>query len=193
MRAFIQLAILALFTVDCCAERFSISSLAIGERVTIDYDCDADRSGYRRVYEISRGHGTTMVIYELHRWGYGEDTRQTPPKKVLIGEIVLSAKDTEGLDRLLDFYRVKKWGDSTTTEHVVVEYRREGILLGKEEFVDRSSLTRILELSEAMEDSDFLNQNSGGVDIKLLKSLIPLYRFDRRLWPKEANPVAEGN
>jgi len=126
-----------------------------------------------------------MKIFEHYRYGYGEDTRGKAPREFL-GELTVKKEDAVGLDRLFEFYRLKTPGDSTTSDRIRIEYRRDGMSIGSEEFIDQSGVSTVAE-SFRDEGDEFLRQNSRGVDIELMKALAPLYRFNKYLWKKEAN------
>lgn len=129
----------------------SFGDLRTGETIEVDFRSSGCFNSEHLTLVFRKEKGLEA---EVSKVVFDKETNED--KSVPQGRVALSKSETEGLDRLIKFYRNLEEGHCTTAESVQVTYRNGDEEVAKESFVDRTcsynakELTRFTELRDKL-------------------------------------------
>lgn len=135
------------------AEVLNVSALTTGEEIRIEFSSRGCFHATKYLYVLRGGPERVLDVSEAKTTWNAEEKKLVDLGVVKIGTVSLTGEDTNGLDSLFSFYRMKNAGACTTTDHIKVEYLRAGTIIGKEEFIDSSCATSSIQLMK--EDKEY--------------------------------------
>lgn len=130
------LALLLLLPGFVHARTLGFSQMEDGDRIEVTLHSTGCFHDYTSYYEVRKDKGTHLFTEYAITWKRG--AAPTIEEKKVVGTLKLTAQEITGLDALLEYYRGKKNGGSTTQVDLMVEYYEPGRQVGVEKLFDQT-------------------------------------------------------
>lgn len=166
---FIIALVFAWISASANAEVLKVSALTTGEEIRIEFSSRGCFHDTKYFYVLRGGSERVLDVSEAKATWNAEKKKLVDLGVVKIGTVSLTGEDTNGLDSLFTFYRMKNPGVCTTTDHIKVEYVRAGTIIGKEEFIDSSCATSSIQL---MKEDESYRKRVGERNWSILQHVI---------------------
>ena len=167
------------------AETLTLSALRPNEVIKIEFASSGCFHQSTSRYEISRdtsGRIWFAASALIREWDK-QQKRMVDRGMSPIGKVALTAEEMVGVDSLLKFYRQKHPGGCTNVDEITLNYERDGVSIGSEEFRDASCMT--LSVDMYLKDEE-MRRKVGDFDWELMKQIVTFSKIEKRINPPKS-------
>lgn len=161
-------------------ERLNARDLKAGEKIVVTYVSAGPGYLLRRIYSIEGGEETKFTAIEQESVYEGK-RRELKSDLEPIGETVLTHDEKNGLENYFTFLRMEYKGNCYAYDKVILDYFRDGTLVGTESFHDKTCVATWFTRrnGQVVRSSD---QTYKDFPVDVLWSMVPIQLIEQRLW-----------